>query len=171
MMRICTEPTTFVQNHGIDSYKKTFHITDSIDTLLKDPSLFEANDIYEEENGVSYKDLTEFIEKWGFDMYNYWCVREGLEPEFPFHRGLRDENGRPIPEPELPVYMMENGWPVPVGAVLELPLEHEIYIRKNGIIFYMIRFKPDFTLIQLLSYKNIASWQRSYIRDLESRII
>jgi len=164
-MRLCTDPSTFIQSHGIECYKKSFRITDSIDTLLNDPVLSQANDIYEEENGVSIKDLLDFIHKWGLDTYKEWCH---MSNEYPFHRKRFDAYHRPIPEPHPPIYAVdENGWPDPIGPVLEIDDKSAAFIKKNGIIFYMIRFKNDLTLTELLSYKNIAALQRSYIRDLE----
>ncbi len=192
MYRICTEVDIFVENNGVDSYKKEFRPDSSIEELLLDPVVSRSNDYYEKTHGPGITDehISEFIESWGIEQYKEWCARNNdtiilntrfasaqqkylkknldVDPGFrstairlppiynPFHRKLCDEKGVCVPEPPLNTIhddFYDQGY--------------ALYIQDNGIINYMLRINSINTLEHLLNYRDVASWQRSYIEKLE----
>lgn len=194
MVRICTEFDIFIENNGVDSYKKEFRPDLSIEELLLDPVVSRSNEYYEKTFGAGITDdhICEFIESWGVDQYKEWCAREitydtiisngrfalaqqkyleknlDVEPGFrstairlpplynPFHRELRDEKGVAVPEPS-PNTIYDDFY----------DQGYSLYIQDNGIINYMLRINSINTLNHLLNYRDVASWQRSYIEKLE----
>lgn len=195
MVRICTEVDIFVENNGVDSYKKEFRPDSSIEELLLDPIVSRSNDYYEKTYGAGITDdhICDFIESWGVEQYKEWCARERtydsiisnarfasaqqkyldknfdfVEPGFrstairlpplynPFHRELRDEKGVAVPEP--PLHTIHNDF---------YDEGYSLYIQDNGIINYMLRINSINTLNHLLNYRDVASWQRTYIEKLE----
>jgi hypothetical protein len=194
LVRICTEVETFVGSHGVDSYKKTFRPNSSIDELLLDPLVSRGNEIYEKNGpGITEDHVCEFIESWGVEQYKEWCARDNTydsiisnarfavaqqkyleknldaypEPGFrstaihlpppynPFHREFRDDKGVAVPEPSEPT----------IDDFYDM--NYSLYIQDNGIINYMLKVNSIDTLDHLLNYKEVAAWQRSYIRNLE----
>jgi hypothetical protein len=196
MVRICSEVPTFVQNNGVDSYKKEFRPDVSVQELLLDPVVSRSNAYYEETFGAGVTDdhVCEFIESWGVEQYKEWCARDQTyesivsnarfalaqqkylekdldpypEPGFrstaiclpplynPFHRGLKDDKGVAVPEP--PLTTIHDDFYDP---------SYILYIQNNGVINYMLKINSINTLEHLLNYREVASWQRSYIEKLE----
>ena len=194
MVRICTEIDTFVGNNGVGSYKETFCPDLSVEELLLDPIVSRSNDYYEKTFGAGITDdhICEFIESWGIEQYKNWCARDQTydaiisnarfvlaeqkyldknldypEPGFrstaihlssynPFHRNICDNKGIAVPEPpDEPIH--DDFYDPSYG----------LYIQDHGIINYMLKINSINTLEHLLNYRDVASWQRSYIRKLE----
>jgi hypothetical protein len=191
MRRHCTEIDTFVRNNGVDSYKKTFCPTENVEDLLRDPIIMNSNQEYEQlfGPGITEDDICKYIEYWGVEQYREWCAREktyesivsnGLFAEAqqkyieshpydssvavgmrttckcdPFRRSFRDDKGVSVPEPsdpQLDDFFDES---------------YSIYIQNNGIINYMLKVTSTYALEHLLNYRDVAEWQRAYIRNLE----
>jgi hypothetical protein len=195
MVRICTEIDTFVGNNGVDSYKETFCPDLSLEELLLDPVVSRSNEYYEKTFGAGITDdhICEFIESWGVEQYKEWCARDityesiisnakfalaqqkylekhfdYVEPGFrstaihlqplynPFHHEYHDEKGVAVPEPpDEPIH--DDFYDPSYG----------LYIQDHGIINYMLKINSINTLEHLLNYRDVASWQRSYIKKLE----
>lgn len=193
MTRLCTEVDTFIENNGVDSFRKTFQPESSIEELLLDPVIYRSNVFYEKTfgPGITEDHIAEFIESWGVVQYMEWCARNksydsivsnarfasaqekylekniDIEPGFrstaiklpvynPFHRKFHDDKGVAVPEP-------------PPNPHLDdfYDQDYSLYIQDNGIINYMLKINSINTLDHLLNYKDVAAWQRSYIRNLE----
>lgn len=194
MIRICTEVDTFVENNGVDSYKKEFRPDSSIDELLLDPVVYRSNEYYEKTFGAGITDdhICDFIESWGIEQYKEWCARDitydsiisnaqfalaqekylkknldypepgfrstaiKLPPYNPFHHEFHDDKGVAVPEPpDEPIH--DDFYDPSYG----------LYIEDHGIINYMLKINSINTLEHLLSYRDVATWQRSYIKKLE----
>lgn len=195
MVRICTEIETFVGSHGVDAYKETFRPNEATDELLLDPRVYRGNEQYEKNHGAGITDdhICDFIESWGVEKYKEWCARDITydsiisnaqfalaqqkylkknldypEPGFrstairlpplynPFHHEFHDNKGVAVPEPpDEPIH--DDFYDPSYG----------LYIQDHGIINYMLKINSINTLEHLLSYRDVASWQRSYIKKLE----
>lgn len=195
MVRICTEIETFVGSHGVDAYKETFRPNEATDELLLDPRVYRGNEQYEKNHGAGVTDehICEFIESWGVEQYKEWCARnitydsimsnsqfalaqqkylkknlDFVEPGFrstaihlpppynPFHHEFHDGKGVAVPEPpDDPIH--DDFYDPSYG----------LYIQDHGIINYMLKINSINTLEHLLNYRDVASWQRSYIKKLE----
>lgn len=186
MLRQCTDVDTFISNHGVDSYRETFRPLMTNDDLLMDLEISRANKYYENKNGITEQDIFNFIEHWGAEKYREWCARDSTYAAIiekysiaqdkylekivdghvkinvfdlsrnPFRRELRNHKGEAVPEPPTTPSIKE---PYDTSA--------ESFIRKNGIIHYMIRTTSKKTLEELLEYDNIAKSQKSYIYNLD----
>jgi len=190
MRRHCTEIDTFVRNNGVDSYKKTFCPNENVEDLLRDPMIFNSNEEYEETfgPGITEDDICKYIEYWGVDQYREWCAREktyasivsngkfaeaqqkyidahpydavevGMRTTckcYPFRQNFRDDKGVSVPEPcepQLDDFFDES---------------YSLYIQNNGIINYMLKVTSTYALEHLLNFREVAEWQRAYIRNLE----
>ena len=188
MNRICTEVDTFVRNNGVDSYKKTFCPNTNVEELLRDPIIFENNEEYEQlfGPGITEDHICKYIEYWGVEQYRNWCAREKTYQSIvsngkfaeaqqkylthpsdievgmrttckcdPFRRSFHDDKGVSVPEPCEPQLddFFDEGY--------------SLYIQNNGIINYMLKVTCPFALEHLLNYRDVAVWQRAYIRNLE----
>jgi hypothetical protein len=195
MHRICTEIDTFVRNNGVDSYQKTYCPTENVVDLLDDPIIFNSNEEYEQTfgPGITEDEISKYIEYWGVEQYREWCAREksydsivtngrfaqaqqkyidshpyqatnddtvevGMRTTCkcnPFRQEFRDEKGVSVPEPcepQLDDFFDES---------------YSLYIQNNGIINYMLKVTSTYALEHLLNYRDVAEWQRTYIRKLE----
>ncbi len=193
MLRICTEVDTFVRNNGVDSYKKAFRPNSTREDLLRDPIIMKSNEEYEElfGPGITEDDICKYIEYWGVEQYRDWCAREKTYESIvsngkfaeaqqkyiethpydenvadvgirssrckcdPFRQDFRDDKGVSVPEPcepQLDDFFDES---------------YSLYIQNNGIINYMLKVKSTYALEHLLNYRDVALWQRAYIRNLE----
>lgn len=195
MIRICTEVDTFVENNGVDSYKKEFRPNASIEELLLDPIVSRSNAYYEKTfgSGVTHDHRCEFIESWGVEQYKEWCERDqtydSIISDARFasaQQKFLEKNMDSYAEPgfrstaiRLPQYNPfhrelrdDKG-----NAVPEPPPEsihddfydpsYTLYIQDNGIINYMLRVNSINTLEHLLNYREVAAWQRMYIEKME----
>jgi hypothetical protein len=191
MRRNCTEIDTFVRNNGVDSYKNTYCPTENVEDLLNDPIIFNSNEEYEQTfgAGVTQEDICKYIEHWGVNQYREWCAREKTYDSIisngafasaqqkyidshpyddsvevgmrttckcnPFRQDYHDDKGVSVPEPcepRLDDFFDES---------------YSIYIQNNGIINYMLKVTSTYALEHLLNYREVAEWQRAYIRKLE----
>jgi hypothetical protein len=194
MHRICTEVDTFVENNGVDSYKKTFRPDSSIEDLLLDPVVSRSNEYYEKTFGPGVTDdhICEFIESWGVDQYKEWCARDHtydviisnarfasaqqkyLEKILDTYAepGFRSAIRLPQYNPFHRELRDEKGVAVPEPPLNTIhddfyDSSYILYIQDNGIINYMLRVNSINTLEHLLNYRDVAAWQRSYIEKLE----
>jgi len=158
MMRQCTDEKTFIKLNGIDSFRRTFGRKET-EQLLCDPIFAEANTYYEKVHGVgiSQADIDAFIAIWG-DRYDEWFVRKTFTPVFPFEKNFRDYKGTPVPQGKGPFEGIKYG---------DTILPEEIYIRRHGILNYMIRYKTKQNLEELMSIPRFAEHQQAYIHELE----
>lgn len=196
MRRNCTEIDTFVRNNGVDSYKNTYCPSENVEDLLNDPIIFNSNEEYEQTfgPGITEDDICKYIEYWGVDQYREWCAREKTyesiisngafalaqqkyletHPESlvnnvdivpvgmrstcncnPFRQDFHDDKGVSVPEPcepRLDDFFDES---------------YSLYIQNNGIVNYMLKVTSTYALEHLLNYREVAEWQRAYIRNLE----
>jgi len=179
MMRQCTDESTFVRFNGIDSFRRTFQRNEA----AKDPKLAEANTYYEENYGpgitrddmdafvvrwgehyednfgpgITKADIESFMARWG-EHYDKWFVRKTNKNTFPFEKNLRDYKGTPVPQGRGPFKGL---------GFDDVILTEEMYIRKHGILNYMIRYKTTETLEELMEIPRYAEHQQAYIRELE----
>lgn len=192
MVRVCTEIDTFVENNGVDSYKEEFCPELSVKELLMDPVVSRSNDYYEKTFGAGVTDhhIAEFIEYWGVEKYQEWCVRDtgydsivsnGLfasaQEKFLEKKIIHDvEPGIRGYKLSLNPYRRElrdhKGNPVPEPPTYPTlsdfyDMSYSLYIQDHGIINYMLRVNSINTLEHLLNYQEVANWQRSYISKLE----
>jgi hypothetical protein len=196
MVRICTEVDTFVENNGVDSYKKAFRPDSSIEELLLDPVVSRSNEYYEKTFGAGVTDdhICDFIESWGVEQYKEWCARdrtyESIISNARFASAQRkylEKNQETYAEPGFRSTAIR--LPPPYNpfhrelrddkgvAVPEPPLttihddfydsSYILYIQDNGIINYMLKINSINTLEHLLNYRDVAAWQRCYIQKLE----
>lgn len=192
MLRLCADVETFVGNHGVEVYQESYRPDHSLDELLLDPCVYRGNETYEKYNGsgVTEDHIVDFIEYWGVDQYKEWCARDitydsiisngrfalaqqkfvekqmsrmtsmyvgAVYPRYnPFEREFRDHKGNAVPEP-------------PLNPMLDdfCDESYSIYIQNNGIINYMLKINSINTLEHLLNYRDVAEWQRRYIKKLE----
>jgi len=196
MRRNCTEIDTFVRNNGVDSYKNTYCPSENVEDLLNDPIIFNSNEEYEQTfgPGITEDDICKYIEYWGVDQYREWCAREKTYESIisngafalaqqkyieshpydgivegtivevgmrstckcnPFRKDFHDDKGVSVPEPcepQLDDFFDDS---------------YSIYIQNNGIINYMLKVTSTYALEHLLNYREVAEWQRAYIRNLE----
>ena len=191
MQRICTEIDTFVRNNGVDSYKKTYCPSKNVEDLLRDPVIFKSNEEYEQTfgPGITEEDICKYIEYWGVEQYRDWCAREKTYASIvsngafalaqqkymdahphdtvevgmrttrcrcnPFRQEFRDDKGVYVPEPFDP--QLDDFF----------DQDYSLYIQNNGIINYMLKVTSTYALEHLLNYRDVAEWQRAYIRNLE----
>jgi len=195
MFRICTEVDTFIENNGVDSYKKEFRPDLSIQELLLDPVVSRSNTYYEETFGPGVTDdhVCEFIESWGVEQYKEWCARDQTYDSIVSNARFTsaqekylEKNLDPYPEPGFrsTAIHLSHYDPFHRGlrddkgvAVPEPPLDtihddfydpsYTLYIQNNGVINYMLKINSINTLEHLLNYRDVAAWQRSYIEKLE----
>jgi hypothetical protein len=184
----------FVENNGVDSYKKEFRPDLSIEELLLDPVVSRSNEYYEKTYGAGITDdhICEFIESWGVEQYKEWCAREQtydaiisnarfasaqqkyLEKNLDVEPGFRSTaiHLPPLYNPFHRELRDEKGVAVPEPP--HQPIHDDfydpsytLYIQDNGIVNYMLRINSINTLEHLLNYRDVAGWQRSYIEKLE----
>ena len=195
MYRICTEVDTFIENNGVDSYKKEFRPDSSIEELLLDPVVSRSNDFYEKTFGAGVTDdhICDFIESWGVEQYKEWCARDRTYDSIISNARFASAQQKYL-EKNLDTYAEPGFRSTAIrlshynpfhrelrddkgNAVPEPPLDtiHDdfydssyiLYIQDNGIINYMLRVNSINTLDHLLNYRDVAAWQRSYIEKLE----
>ena len=189
--RQCTDIDAFVSSHGVHEYRREFRPNTTIEDLMQDERVASGNAEYETiyGTGVTEEHRCAYIAQWGIAQYKDWFARDSdyltivqnpkfaeaqqrfldkpiqeIEPgirsaryvEDPFHRGMRDIKGDAIPEP-----------PVDVGKDDFYDTTYELYIQDNGILNYMLFVNSPLPLETLLHYRNVAYWQRSYIRKLD----
>ena len=196
MVRICTEVDTFVENNGVDSYKKSFRPDVSIEELLLDPVVSRSNAYYEETFGAGITDdhICEFIESWGVEKYKEWCARDQTYDSIisnarfaSAQRKYLEKDVEPYPEPGFrstaihlaPPYNpfhrelrddKGNAVPEPPHTTIHDDFydpSYMLYIQNNGVINYMLKINSINTLEHLLNYREVAAWQRSYISKLD----
>jgi hypothetical protein len=189
--RICTEVDTFVENHGVDSYKKTYRIDTSTDELLLDPVIYRSNESYEKTfgAGVTEDHVAAFIEYWGVDQYKEWCARDTTYDSI-ISNGLYAAAQQKFLEKKMSMYdevdpgirgyrmnpfrqelRDHKGVAVPEPDSPKLEdfddPSYDLYIQNNGIINYMLKVNSKKPLEHLLNYVEVAIWQWAYIRNLE----
>lgn len=191
MVRICTEVDTFVESHGVDSYKEEFCPDLSVQELLLDPVVSRSNDYYEKTygTGVTDRHIAEFIEYWGVEKYQEWCARDitydsivsnGLfasaqekfldkKMSIDVEPGIRGYKSFIPYRQELRDY---KGNPVPEPPTYPklddfYDMSYSLYIQDHGIINYMLKINSINSLEHLLNYQEVALWQKSYISKLE----
>jgi hypothetical protein len=159
MIRQCADEKAFIGFNGIESFQRAFRPTETIEQLLEDPLRADANAYYEQHtgSGITKVDVDAFISIWGH-KYDEWFVRKTYTREFPFENNLRDYKGTPVPQGKGPFKGLE------IGDVI---LPEEMYIRRHGILNYMIRYKTTETLEELMSMQRYAEHQQAYIRMME----
>lgn len=194
MVRLCTEVDTFVENNGVDSYKKEFRPNASIEELLLDPVVSRSNDYYEKTFGAGITDdhICEFIESWGIGQYKEWCARDQTYDSIIFNarfasaqKKFLEKNMGSYAEPGFRSTAIRlspynpfhrelrddkgNAVPEPAHAMHDdfYDLGYSLYIQDNGIINYMLKINSINTLEHLLNYREVAAWQRTYIEKLE----
>ena len=196
MLRMCTEVDTFVENNGVDSYKKAFRPDLSIEELLLDPVVCRSNEYYEKTFGAGVTDdhRCKFIEYWGVEKYKEWCARDQTYDSIisnarfaSAEQKFLEKNMEIYAEPGFrstaihlpPLYNPfhrelrdDKGNAVPEPAYNTLHDDfydpgYSLYIQDNGVINYMLKINSINTLEHLLNYREVAAWQRSYIEKLE----
>ena len=159
MIRQCADEKAFIGFNGIESFQRSFRPKETIDQLLQDPVRADANHYYECHSGtcITKEDMDAFMQLWG-DKYEDWFVRKTYTRVFPFENNLRDYKGTPVPQGKGPFKGLS------IGDVI---LPEEMYIRRHGILNYMIRYKTRETLEELMSMQRYAEHQQAYIRMME----
>ena len=195
LCRICTEVDTFIENNGVDSYKKEFRPDTSIEELLLDPVVSRSNDYYEKTFGAGVTDdhICDFIESWGVEQYKEWCARDQTYDSIISNARFASAQQKYL-EKILDTYAEPgfrstairlshynpfhrelrddkgNAVPEPPHKTIHddfYDSSYTLYIQDNGIVNYMLRVNSINTLDHLLNYRDVAAWQRTYIEKLE----
>lgn len=194
MIRICTEIDTFVETHGVDSYKKEYRPDSSIDELLLDPIVSRSNEYYEKTYGAGITDdhIAGFIEYWGIEQYKEWCARDKTYDSIISNGLFASAQGKFL-EKKMSLYMDvepgirgyrlslnpyrrelrdNKGNPVPEPPTYPkldhfYDMSYSLYIQDHGIINYMLKINSINPLEHLLNYQDVAAWQKLYISKLE----
>ena len=180
MMRICTEPVNFVENHGLVTYRKQFNLTVT-------PEMLVADEYYKENWGprVTKEHIVDFIRYWGIEYYITNCSPDStyaevaadddfLAAQIMFYSKPVDEvpvgirSARKIPDPYHRKIRVD-GVLVPEPPDDTTDMDFGIdkdYIYEHGIVNYMLFYNSKIPMTTLLASRSIAGWQRCYIENL-----
>ena len=182
MMRLCTCPDTFVENHGLAAYRKHFNPTVT-------PEMLAADERYKDMWGprVTKQHVIDFIRYWGIEYYITNCSPESTYAEVaadddflaaqilfyskpvdeieqgirgirtvpdPYYRKLRDLDGILVPEPPDET------------TDTEFDVDKD-YICTHGIVNYVLFSNSKIPMTTLLTSSSVALWQRCYINSLD----
>lgn len=181
MMRMCTSPVTFVENHGLAAYRKQFNPTVT-------PEMLVAEEYYKETWGarVTKQHVIDFIRYWGIEYYITNCSPDStyaevaadddfLAAQILFYGKPVDEvplgirSARSIPDP-YHNRLRADGVLVPEPPDETTDVEFNVdydYIYEYGIVNYMLFSNSKIPMTTLLASHSIAVWQRAYIGNLE----
>ena len=149
----------YIEYWGVEQYREWCAREKTYDSIVSNGQFALAQKKYLENNMPGHVENVENVEGTGTNVDSVHNVAVGIRSTRcrcdPFRKDFRDDKGVYVPEPcepRLDDFFDDS---------------YSIYIQNNGVINYMLKVTSTYALEHLLNYRDVAEWQRTYIRNLE----